>query len=181
MLGLQIYAPLHREVELLSGFFQNIHGLGVAYTAEVVIHHVMQPLQQALVHEGVEELHLHGAALQHTVDDILHHGLGGIHIVVQVGKGHLRLYHPEFGGMALGIAHLRPEGGSEGIHVTKGHGKVLRIQLAGDGEAGDLAEKVLTVVHGAVLFPGQVIQIQGSDSEHLPGALTVGAGDDRGL
>ena len=111
---------------------------------------MLQPLLQALVHKGVEEVDLVRAPLQHGADDIFDHGLGIVHIVAQVGEGHLGLDHPELGGVALGVGLLRPEGGAEGIHVAEGHGEVLGVELAGDGEAGPLAEEVLGVVHGAV-------------------------------
>ena len=97
------------------------------------------------------------------------HGLGIVHIVAQIGKGHLGLDHPELGGVALGVGLLRPEGGAEGVHVAEGHGEVLGVELAGHGEAGPLAEEVLGVVHGAVGILGHVLQVQGGHLEHLAG------------
>ena len=107
----------------------------------------MQAVKQPLVHEGIEEGHVLGAALERAVDDILDHGLGGIHVVVEVGEGHLGLDHPELGCVALGVAYLGAEGGAEGVHVAEGHGEVFGVELAGDCEVGGLAEKVL-VPHG---------------------------------
>ena len=181
MLGLQVDAPLHGEVELPAALLQNLHGLGVAHPAKLIGHHVVQPIQQPLVHKAVEKLHLLGAALQHPVDDILHHGLGHVHIILQVAEGHLRLDHPELGGVALGIGDLRSEGGAEGVHIPEGHGKVLRVQLAGNGQVRGFAEKVLGEVHLAVLGAGRVAGIQGGHPEHLAGALGVRAGDDGGV
>ena len=139
---------------------------------------MLQALHQPLVHEGVEKGHLVGALLHHAVDDVLDHGLGHVHVVAQVGKGHLRLDHPELGGMALGVGVLRPEGGTEGIHAAEGHGKVLRVELAGHGKAGALAEEILGKVNAAVLAFRRVPNIQGGHLEHLPRALAVAGGDD---
>ena len=92
------------------------------------------------------EVDLIRAALQHPGDDVLDHGLGHVHVTGQVAEGHLRLYHPELGGMALGIGVLGTEGGAEGIHIAEGHGKVLGVQLAGHRQAGFLTEEVLGVI-----------------------------------
>ena len=181
MLGLKVDAPFYREIKLLPALLQNFHRLGIADSSKLVGDHVVQPVKQALIHKGVEKFHLLGALFQHGVDDILDHGLCHVHIVVQIGKSHFRLDHPELRRVALGIGDLGTESGAEGVHIAEGHGKVFAVELTGDSETGGLAEKVLAVVHGAVLFPGRVIQIQGGDTEHLPRALTVGAGDDGGV
>ena len=80
--------------------------------------------------------------------------------------------------MALGVGVLRPEGGAEGIDIAEGHGEVLAVELAGDGQVGLLAEEVLGVVHGAVGVLGHILQVQGGHLEHLTGALAVAGGDD---
>ena len=142
---------------------------------------MLQPLLEALVHEGVEEVDLVGALLHDGADDVLDHGLGHVHVALEVAEGHLRLDHPELGGVALGVGILRPEGGAEGIHVAEGHGEVLSVELAGDGQVGGLAKEVLAVVHLAVLGAGWVLHVQGGHPEHLAGALAVGGGDDGGV
>ena len=181
MLGLQVDAPFDRIVELLAALFEDVDRLGIADAAEIVRHDVVQPLEQALVDESVEELHLLRAAFEHRVDDVLDHRLGRVHIVIEIGKGHLRLDHPEFGRVALGIGDLGAEGGAEGVDVAEGEGKVLGVELAGDREVRGLAEEVLAVVHRAVFFQRQVVEIQRRHAEHLARALGVGAGDDRRL
>ena len=142
---------------------------------------MLQTLPQALVHKAVKEVDLIGAALQHPADDVLDHSLGHVHVAGQITEGHLRLDHPELGGVALGIGVLSTEGGAEGVHIAEGHGKVLGVQLAGHGKAGLFAEEVLGVVHLAILGLGYVVEVEGGHLEHLAGALTVGAGDDGGL
>ena len=178
MLRLEVGTPVYLEVELVIVLLQDLHRFGIADPAEVGGHHVGQAFLEPLIHEAVEEVDLVGAALQHPADDVLDHGLGHIHIPRQIGKGHLRLDHPELGGVTLGVGILRPEGGTEGIHVTKGHGEVLGIQRAGHGEAGLFAEEVLAVIHLPVFGPGNVVEIQRRHLKHLAGAFAVGAGDD---
>ena len=78
------------------------------------------------------------------------------------------------------IGIFRPEGGSKGINVGHGQGEYLRLQLAADGEKGRLSEEIFLVVYGAV-FHGQVIQVQGGDTEHFAGPFRVAGGDHGGL
>ena len=138
----------------------------------------MQPVEQTLVHKGVKELHLLRAALYRAVDDVFYHRLGGVHVVVEVCKRHLGLYHPELGGMALGVRYLGAEGRAEGVHIAEGHGEVFAVELAGNGQVRALAEEVLGEIDLAVLGAGKVIKIKGRDSEHLACALAVRARDD---
>ena len=100
---------------------------------------------------------------------------------VRSAERHLRLDHPELGGVALGVGVLGTERRAEGIHVAEGHGEVLGVELAGDGQARLLAEEVLAVVHGAVLRLGDVVQVKRRHLEHLARALAVAARDDGGL
>ena len=181
MLGLEVDAPLDGVVELVAALLENVDGLGVAHAAEVVGDDVVQTLKQSLVDKGVEELHLLRAALHRAVDDVFHHRLGGVHVVVEVGKGHFRLYHPELGGMALSVGYLGAEGRAEGVHVAESHGEVLGVELAGDGQASGLAEEILAVIYRAVLLEGEIVEVKRRHAEHLARALTVGAGDDRGV
>ena len=69
---------------------QNLHCFRVGHPAKVGAGHVLEALQQALVHKGVKEIHLLGAALQDGADHILNHVLGHVHVSGQVTEGHLR-------------------------------------------------------------------------------------------
>ena len=142
---------------------------------------MLQALPKALVHKAVEEVQLIGALLHDRADDELDHVLGGVHVVGEVGKGHLRLDHPELGGVALGVGVLRPEGGAEGVDVAESHGEVLGVELTGDRQAGPLAEEVLAVIHSPLLRPGDVLQVQGRHLEHLACALAVTGSDEGGM
>ena len=181
MLRLQVDAPLDGVVELVAGLFEQLHGVGIRDAAEVVVHHVVQALEQALVHEGIEELHLLRALFEHGVDDELHHRLHALEIVVEVGKRHLRLDHPELGGMALGVGVLGAERGAEGVHVAKGEREVFGVELAGHGQVRALAEEVLGEIDLAVGRARNIVEVERRDAEHLTRALAVGSRDDRGL
>ena len=111
----------------------------------------------------------------------LDHRLGGVHVVIEVGKGHLRLDHPELRRMARGVAVLSPEGRPEGVHLAQREGHRLRLQLARDGQIGLPAEEVPAVIHLSLLGAGRVVRVDGGHPEHLARALAVRAGDQRGV
>ena len=140
-----------------------------------------EALDEALVHELVEHGKLIGAAVHDVADDVFEHVLGEVHVVCQVGKGDLGLDHPELGGMTRGVGVLGAEGRAEGVHVAKGHGEVLGVELAGHGKRGGGAEEVLAEVHVAVIVQRRVGRVDGGDVEHLAGALAVVRGDDGGV
>ena len=110
-------------------------------------------------------------------DDVADHIPCERHIVVEVGKGDLRLDHPEFRSVARGVGILRAEGGTEGVDVAERHSVGLTLELSRDGEVRALAEEVLRKIDVSVLGAGQVLEIQRGDAEHLASALTVGARD----
>ncbi|MPM27916.1 hypothetical protein SDC9_74432 [bioreactor metagenome] len=178
---LKVSPPLHLIVKPVVVLLQDLHGLGVAHPAKVGGCHMLQALLQALVHKAVEKVHLIGAAFHGALDDELDHGLRHVHIAFEVGKGHLRLDHPELGGVALGVGVLRPESRAKGVHIAESHGKVLRVQLARNRQIRGLSEKVLGIVHPAVLGAGRIFHIQRGDPEHLASAFTVAGGDNGGM
>ena len=181
MLGLQVDAPRDGVVELVTGLLQQLHGVGIGDAAEVVVHDVVQTLKQTLIHEGVEKLHFLRALFEHGVDDELHHRLHAREVVVEVGKRHLRLDHPELGGMALGVGVLGAERRAESVHVAEGEREVFGIELAGHGQVRALAEEILAEIDLAVVRARQIVEVERRDAEHLARALAVRARDDRGL
>ena len=177
MLRLQVAAPVDGVLKLVVVLFQKGNGVGVGDTAKFVVQDVVQPVKQPLVDEFVEKVHFLGGVLQNVGDDILDHGLGQLHVILQIGEGDFRLDHPEFGGMAGGVGVFRAEGGAEGVDVAESHGEGLGVELAGNGQVGGLAEEVLRIIDLAVLGLGDVVQVKGGDLEHFSRALAVGAGD----
>ena len=181
VLGLDVHAPLHGELELLVVLLQDLDGVGVADAAKLAVCHQLKALDEALVDELVEESHLIGAVVQNVADDVLGHGLGGVHVAVQIAERHLRLDHPELGGVAGGKALLSAEGGAKGVHLAERHCHGLGFQLAGNGQVDGLLEEVLGVIDGAVFVLGDIVEVEGGDAEHLAGTLTVGSGQQGGV
>ena len=179
MLRLQVTAPGHLVVKGIIVLLQNLNGFRVGHMGEIGISHMLQALQQPLVHELIKERHLLRRILQYISDDIFQHGLRQHHIVLQIRKGHLRLNHPELRRMAGGVGILRPEGRAEGIYVFKSKCIRFHVQLAADGEIGGLPEEILGKVHFPLRRLRNVVQIQGGHLEHLARALAVAARDQR--
>mmetsp|Transcript_12658 Transcript_12658/g.29789 ORF Transcript_12658/g.29789 Transcript_12658/m.29789 type:complete len:327 (-) Transcript_12658:169-1149(-) len=159
------------------------HSVLVAHAAERAFEQAFELVEEPLLVELVEELEVVGAVLERLRHCELDERLGVVHVVLQVGEGHLRLDHPELGEMAAGVGVLRAESRAESIDVAQRARHGLSRQLAGDGEEGRLAEEVLRVVD--LLVGGQRHQLrlgrQGGDPEHLTSALTVARRDQRRL
>ena len=90
---------------------------------------------------------------------------------MQVGKGHFRLNHPEFGGVARRIGIFGAEGGAECVHAPKAHGEGLGLKLAGNSQVALAAKKV----GGYILVAG----FKAGDAEHFARALAVRSGEHR--
>ena len=88
---------------------------------------MMKPLQKPLVHKAVKESHLLRGIFQHISDNILEHPLRQKHIVLQVGKGNLRLDHPELRRVAGRVGIFRAERGAKGVDLFKSHGIRLAV------------------------------------------------------
>jgi len=71
----------------------------------------------------IEKFHIFAAVIKGKVTEIPEKLLGEGRIRQKVGKGHLQLYHPEFGHMPGGIGIFSPEHRPEGIDVGKCLGK----------------------------------------------------------
>ena len=94
---------------------------------------------------------------------------------------------------ARSVGVLGTEGGAEGVHVAKGHRKVLGIELAGDRKGRRHAKEVLAPVDiplgkGAARSRGllgrherRVRRVNGGHAEHLARTLAVARGDDGGV
>ena len=145
------------------------------------IYHVVQTLQQAFVHEGVEELHLLGSIFQHIADDVFQHGLRQDHVILEISEGNLRLDHPELRRMAGGVGIFRPEGGSEGVNVAECLGIGFAVELSAHRQIGGLSEEVFGEIHLSLVGFGNIVQIHGGHLEHFSRALAVTAGDQRGM
>ena len=181
MFGLQVHAPGDRELEVRVGLLEEFDGFRVVEDLEVRVHDVLQLVEEAFLHELVEELEFRGAALHDGADDIFHHVLGDFEDVRQFGERDLRFDVPEFGDVPLGVGLLRAEGRAEGVDLAEGRRGHLALELSRDGQAGLLAKEVVrVVVLGALVVRLRAERLRG-DFEHLPRAFRVGPGDERGV
>jgi len=170
MLALEVHAPVDVIVLKLGvRLLQDLNRFRILHAPEFAVAHMVQALQQVLVDEFIEELHLFRAVVHDVVDAVLDHVLDQLHVIVEIRKRDLRLDHPEFGGVGRRVGVLGAEGRSERVDVAERQRKGLRLQLAGDGQRSVLAEKVLLIM----------IILAGRDREGLAGALGIVAGDQR--
>ncbi|MPN26206.1 hypothetical protein SDC9_173630 [bioreactor metagenome] len=176
MLGLQIAAPFHWVFKLRAALLQRIHSLCVGDALKIVVHYVLQPVKEALIHEFVEKLEFIGAAIHDGTDNGLYHSLRNFQIAGKVAKSHLWFDHPKLGGMAGGVAVFRPEGWAKGIDIPECQRIGFPIKLTGNGEVGVSAEEIPAIVHGAVLGAGRIVHIQGRHLEHFPRSLAIAPG-----
>ena len=61
MLGLEVAAPVDGVLELVVVLFEDFDGLGVGHAAEVGGHHVVEPIQEALVYDWLKKAISSGA------------------------------------------------------------------------------------------------------------------------
>ena len=76
-----------------------------------------------------------------TIDD--DQAFGQLHHVVEVGVGHLRLDHPEFGEVAAGLRLLGAEGRAEAVDPAERHGVGFVVELTALREVGGRVVEVL--------------------------------------
>ena len=79
----------------------------------------MKPVQKPLVHKRIEEIHFLRRLFQHITYHILQHSLRQHHVIIQICKCHLRLYHPELRRMSRRIRVLRAESRSESVNIAE--------------------------------------------------------------
>jgi hypothetical protein len=181
MFGLQVGSPGDRVLEFCVVFLQDFHRFPIGNAHKIGTRHMVQPLQQTLVHKPVEKVKVVRAALHYRADNIFHHVLREGHVVVQVRKRDLRFNHPELRGMALRIGFFRAERRAESIYFPESHCHAFRLELPGNGERSVSAEKVLRIVGPAVLCFRDAVEVERSHGEHFAGALAVAAGNQRGI
>jgi hypothetical protein len=78
-----------------------------------------------------ENLELFAALFEHAADDVNDHLFGHALDLFEIGEGHLRLHHPEFGEVAARLGFLGAEGGAEAVDLAERHGVGFVVELAG--------------------------------------------------
>ena len=140
---------------------------------------MVQTLKQAFINKFVKHLKLIGAMFKHVRNHVLKHCLGDIHILCQVAKSHLRLNHPKLRRMTTRIGVLGTKCRTKGIHIAKGHGKVLSLKLTGNRQMRGSIKEILRVINFSCIGTRNVLQIKRSHLKHLSGTLGIRGGNDR--
>ena len=178
MLRLQVDAPLYRILELAVSLLQDLDRLSVCDPLEVVVDYVVQPVEEALVDELVEELHLLRSVLKYVVDDVFDHLLAPVHVALEVAESELRLDHPELRSVPCRVGVLGAERRSECVCVPECQGEDLSLELSAYCKRSLLAEEVLFVIYVSV-FHRHIVEVQSRYLEHLACAFGVARRDDR--
>ena len=182
MLGLEVDAPAYGVLELvalLHGILEDLDCVGVAHAGKVGAGNMLETVFEALVDEAVEHVELIRALVHDRTDHELEHGLGALHVALEVAECHLRLDHPELGSMPSRIRVLGTERRPERVDIAEAHCEVLCLELAGDREVRRLAEEVLRPVDRAIRVLRNIREVERRDTEHLAGTLCIGCRDDR--
>ena len=146
---------------------------------EVGVEHTLKSCDETLVYHLVEELQVVLAVLQCPAYAELYEVLLELHQSAEVEECHLRLHHPELSEVPWRVGVLGAERRAEGVDGSKRGGSELALELSRHGERGLLAEEVVGVVYLAVLGLLEVVEVLGSDLEHLARSLAVAGGDER--
>ena len=179
VLGLKVKSPLYGVFKLHARRLELIDRGGVVNDSKIVFNNAPQFIKQTLFEAGFEEGKLLGAFLHHVTDNVLDHFLGDLDDIGKLGEGDLGLDMPELRNVAGGVAVLCTEGGTEGVDLTKSHSGDLALKLTRNRETRTATEEVVCVVLLGVLIFGVIAD--GGYLEHLACALTVGAGEKRGV
>ena len=147
VLGLQVHAPLHGELELLAALLQGGDRVGVGHPLEAGARRTSpRRAMQSLSIRSAKNFMSSCRSSSRACEDVLEEALGQVGVGRQIGEGDLRLDHPELGQVAAGVAVLGPEGGPEGVDLAHRQAVGLDVQLPADGQEGLLAEEVLREV-----------------------------------
>ena len=146
MLSLKVNAPLNRVLKLLTILYcllQNLNCLGVRNARELRSCNVVQALKQTFIHKLVKHLKLIWAVLKNIRNNVAQHLFCNIHVLCKITESHLWLNHPELCSVAACVGVLCAERWTKGVHVTKGHSKVLCLKLTRNSEVRRLTKEVL--------------------------------------
>ena len=86
-------------------------------------------------------------------------------IVGEVGKGNLRLDHPELGEVAAGIGVFGAERRAKRVDLSERETIRLHVELSRDGQECLAAEEIFTEIHLPLRRAGQIGEIERRNSE----------------
>ena len=149
-----IHPPMHGELKGLATVFQYLDGFGVAHPLEGGGDNTLQSRKHGVINALLEKRHVLAAGVEDFCNDMAQQRLGQIGIVIEIGKGDLRLNHPELGEVTGRMGILGAKGWAKGVYL--GHGQAVGFdrQLARDGQERLTAKKVLAVVDTAIGLTG---------------------------
>ena len=84
MLGLQVASPGYFVIKFVVVFLQQFDCFGISHMTKLRVYHMLQSLDQAFVHKGIEECHLLRAMLHCITDHVFQHTLCQDHVILQV-------------------------------------------------------------------------------------------------
>ena len=146
VLSLKVNAPLDGILKLLTSLYcllQNLNGLRIRNTRELGSSNVVKALKQTLIHKLVKHLKLIWAVLKNIRNNVAEHLFCNIHVLCKITESHLWLNHPELCSVAACVGVLCAERWTKGVHITKGHSKVLCLKLTRNGEVRRLTKEIL--------------------------------------
>ena len=182
MLGLQIDAPLDRELERLARLLERcVDRLGVGQRSNVASTNAVEPRRCTPCRRACSKNSMSSARSSSTrAEDVLEELLGQVGVVGEVGERDLGLDHPELGEVARRVGVLGAERRAEGVDLAQRQAVDLDLELAGDGEVASLAEEVLGEVDLAVLGRAAGWRRSSVVTRNIcAGALASLRGDDR--
>ena len=119
VLGLQVQAPFHRELEFLVGLLQQGDGIAVVDALERRIDEGFQARDRIGLHALGDEGQVVATFVQHGAEHVLQKVLGQLRVGSQVVERDFRFDHPELGQVARGVAVFRTEGRAEGVDLAQ--------------------------------------------------------------
>ena len=161
-----------------AALLQQLDRLGVGDALEWPFDDEIEPSEQFLVDELGEEVQLLRAVLANVPHQIFHDFLRQIHVALQIGKGHLRLDHPELVRVARGIRVFGAKGRTKRVDFRQRAGERFGFELSAHREIGGRAEEILrNQIEPSGLRAGS--SIDGGDAKQFARAFAVAGGDDR--
>ena len=151
MLRLHVAAPIGLVFKFSAAFLEKPDGFRIGNTGKIARDYIMQAFEKCVIDEFIKKFQLVGTGIEDVGNDVFRHRLGEVHIIREVGKSDLRLDHPKFGGMALGVGTLGAESRSERINLRKRLCEAFAVELSGNGEIRSLAKEILCEIHLAIL------------------------------
>ena len=176
---LQIATPIYGEFKLVLVGKQKFDGFRISQTFKIAAHNVFKAGDKPRIDKLIKECNFFLATVHNVPDDVFDHCFRHIHIVVQVGKRHFGLDHPELRRVTRRVGLFGAESGPESINAAVCHCESFDVELSRYRKAGFLAEEVLGIIDLALFVLFDVVKIQRGHLEHCARAFAVAARDKR--